>query len=165
MEILRLANIRNGLVYPHDDVCHFQSSYGHHAGHGYYRMDAMPYRAVIHLLKGGTIEIIDATHSKHKKMTDAQKFGVPTWCITFNRALDFKGSRNIQVCDWQTACMRKLAMSNRHRKTAYTIRKLVQIYRYAKPAVIGDNVIITCHRAVDFDDKPKRLRELLHEQV
>jgi hypothetical protein len=158
--MLRLANIRNGLAYPHDDVCYFQSQYGHHARYGYFRIDAMPYKAVIHLLKGGTIEIIDAT-AKNKRMTDAQKFGIPTWCIVFNRALNFKGSRHIEVCDWQTDVMKRIALSSFHDQATYSIRKLVNVYGYKALAIIGKNIFLTCHSRIDFDDKPKRLKQLI----
>lgn len=159
--ILRLANISNGLVYNHNDVCHFQSNYGHHASLGYFRIDAMPYRAIIHLLRGDTIEIIDATASKHKKLSDGLKYGVPTWCIVFNRALNFKGSRHIKVCDWQTSAIKGVALQG-HKSLVQSIRKLIKVYGYVKPAVIGDNVRLTCYNAVNFDDKSSIIKELAY---
>lgn len=154
-----LANISNGLVYPHDDVCHFQSNYGHSAKHGYFRIDSMPYRAVIHLLKGGTLEICDAT-AKRKKLTDGLKYGVPTWCIVFNRAINDKGSRHIKVCDWQTPEMKRVALSAKHKPLVQSIRKLIKIYGFQYHAIIGRNVKLICDNNINFDDKPKRIREL-----
>jgi len=158
---MRLANMMNGLAYPsYDDLCYFQSCYGHHASYGYFRIDAMPYKTVLQLLKGGQITIIDATRKK-KPLSDALKFGVPTWCIVFNRALDFKGSRHIKVCDWQTPEMKKIALSRCHKPLVQTIRKLVKVFGYQKPAIIGDNIHLERHQNAVFDDKPKRLKQLV----
>lgn len=163
-KMLRLANMMNGLVYyPYLDVCYFQSNYGHHAADGYFRIDAVPFQAVIHLLKGGSITIVDATR-KNKPLSDGLRFGVPTWCIVFNRALNFKGSRHIKVCGWQTPEMKGVALSSKHRSLVRTIRKLVKIYGYKKPAVIGENIFVECHQGADFDDKPKRLREIIEKE-
>jgi hypothetical protein len=101
--VLRLANISNGLHFPHDDVCCFQSQHAHRRSLGYFRIDAMPYRAVIHLLRGGVVEIIDATH-KSKLLSEALRHGVPTWCIVMNRAMKFD-YQNVRVCGWQTRDM------------------------------------------------------------
>jgi len=158
---MRLANLMNGLAYPpYDDVCYFQSCYGHHASYGYFRIDAIPLSAVIHILQGGSITIVDGTRH-HKLLSDALKFGVPTWCIVFNRALNFKGSRHIKVCDWQTPEMKQVALSNRHKKLVHTYRKLIKIYGYVRPAIINENVQLECHQYAIFDDKPKRLKKLV----
>lgn len=154
-EVMRLANISNGLAYPHDDVCNFQSNHGHQFSIGYFRLDAMPYRAVIHLLRGGVVEIIDATHGG-KALTDAQKFGVPTWCIAFNRAIRMGCSR---VCDWQTKEMERAALK-KHRKTITAIRKLVKVYGCSRPATVGENVLLKTYRNVPFDDKPEIIARL-----
>lgn len=155
-----LANISNGLVYEHDDVCHFQSNYGHSAKKGYFRIDSMPYSAVIHLLKGGTITIRDAT-ANNKGLTDGLKYGVPTWCIVFNRAINGKGSRHIKVCDWQTPEMKRAALDAKHRPLVQSIRKLIKLYGFRYHAIIGRNVILECERRINFDDKPKRIKELI----
>lgn len=153
-EVLRLANIRNGLVYPHDDVCNFQSQHGHQLKCGYFRIDAMPYSAVIHLLRGGEIEIIDATR-RDKPLSDALKFGVTTWCMVFNRALNCRG---IRVCYWETREMRNAASSSIHRPLVQTIRKLAALYGAEWPARIGINVHLACHSGATFDDDVKALR-------
>jgi len=159
--MIRLANMMNGLAYlPYDDICYFQSCYGHHASYGYFRIDAMPIKVVIHLLQCGEITIVDATR-KYKPLSDAMKFGVPTWCIVFNRALNFKGSRHIKVCDWQTPEMKRIALSQQHKPLVQTIRKLIRIYGYENPAIIGKNIHLECHQGAIFDDKPKRLKELV----
>ena len=149
--MVRLANIRNGLAFPHDGVCYFQSNHGHHAKGGYFRIDAMPYTVIIQLLKGEEIEIIDGT-SKYKLLTDAQKFGIITWCIVFNRALNFRGSRHIRVASWQTKEIKDVALSNIHKPLVQSIRKLIKLYGYKEPAIVGNNIFLTCHK-VEFDDK------------
>jgi len=156
MNTLRLANIRNGLAYPHDDVCAFQSQHAHHCKKcGYFRIDAMPYNAVIQLLKGNTIEIIDATHH-NKPLSDALKYGVPTWCLVFNRALRL---RHTTVCSWQTRAMTEIANDRRHKPLVQAIRKLIELYGHNGPAVCDENVLLTCHKNVDFDDKPELLKK------
>ena len=160
--MLRLANMMNGLAYPpYDDVCYFQSNWGHHASYGYFRIDAVPYKAIIHLLQGGQITIVDGTRNG-KKLSDALKFGVPTWCIVFNRALKFKGSRHIKVCDWQYPEIKKVALRHPgHKPLVQAYRKLIKIYGYVQPAIIGKNIILECHQNAVFDDKPKRLKKLI----
>lgn len=157
IEMIRLANISNGLVYPHDDVCYFQSCYGHHMSQGYFRIDSMPLRAVIALLTGDSIAIIDATR-RHKKYTDALKYGVPTWCLVFNKAI---GLKQVRVCDWATPEMIRLAHSDFHDKTTHTIRKLINAYGWSRPAVIGDNVILECYQGAEWDDHPDRIAKKL----
>ena len=155
---IRLANMSNGLVYPHDSVCFFQSQHGHQAKVGYFRIDAMPYEAVLILLRGGTIEIIDAT-ARDKLLTDAQKFGVPTWCLVFNRAI----RQSAVVCAWETPEMRKVASSRHHKPLVQAIRRLRRIVGDAGPIKIGGQVRLTCHRSVGFDDKPQELARLAQE--
>ena len=158
---MRLANMMNGLAYPpYDEVCYFQSQHGHHPSMGYFRIDAMPFKAIIHLLQGGEVTIVDATR-RNKQLSDAMKFGLPTWCIAFNRALNFSHSGHIEVCPWQTPHIKSVAWSNHHRKTRRTIRKLVKVFGYQRPAIIGENVKIECHQQAIFDDKPKRLKEII----
>ena len=153
---MRLANATNGLCFPpFDAISMFQSQHGHQMKTGYFRWDAMPWTAVIHLLQGGKITIVDATR-RHKQLTDAQKFGVPTWCLVFNRALR---KRKIVVCDWQTPEMAHIAHNDTHEPYMRSIRKLAKLYGVSNPAVVGENVFIECHQAFDADDKPKRLRQ------
>ena len=49
---LVLANLSNGIMYPHDDVCYFASQMAHHKPFGYFHSHSMPLRAVITLLLG-----------------------------------------------------------------------------------------------------------------
>lgn len=157
--MLRLANIRNGLAYPHDDVCHFQSQHGHHAAEGYFRIDAMPMRAVIHLLEGGQIVVVDA--GVRNRLTDALRFGLPTWCGVFNRAIRYRGA-DLAPCSWYTDAMHRAAGSTRHRPLVQSIRKLAHLYGWGRPAVIGKTVLVECHGGIDHDDRPdvlaKRIR-------
>jgi len=154
------ANIRNGLVYPHDEVCCFLSTYGHHRRDGYFRIDAMPYSAIIQLLTGHQIGIIDSTQ-RDKPLSDGLRFGVPTWCLVFNRAIKW---HNVKVCPWETDSMRWASGRRRFRPVVQTIRKLAIIYGVAGPAVIGKNVILKCHRKVNFDDKPEILRRIIEKK-
>jgi hypothetical protein len=155
---MRLANISNGLAFPHDDVCYFQSQYGHHCDRcGYFRLDSMPYRAVLHLLHGGTVTIVDGTR-RHKPLTDALRYGVPTWCLVFNRAI----GRRERVCEWQTPEMERVANSDMHDALKSTIRKLSHIFPPTRSAIIGDNILLECHQGCIFDDKPRRLAEVAH---
>lgn len=157
MKILRLGNLRNGVCFPHDDICYFQSCHGHHKEDGYFRIDAMPYSAILHLLLGGSIEIVDATKGA-KNLTDAQSRGVPTFCIVFNRALGL--GYKPQVCTWQTEDMIHASKHKEHKKLVQTIRKLVLLYGYREPAIIGDNVFLTCHNGFSANDKSSILRNM-----
>ena len=139
--MLRLSNICNGLPYPHDMVCNFMSTHGHHKKDGYFRMDAMPYDAVICLLRGGAVTIIDATQH-NKPLTDALKYGVPTWCLMFNRALRCK----IPVCPWMTQDMVDVANGPLHRPLVQRVRRLEQIFGNAGPIEIGKQVMLECYK-------------------
>eukprot|EP00658_Telonema_sp_P-2_P004560 TRINITY_DN11695_c0_g1_i5.p1 TRINITY_DN11695_c0_g1~~TRINITY_DN11695_c0_g1_i5.p1 ORF type:complete len:226 (+),score=37.34 TRINITY_DN11695_c0_g1_i5:206-883(+) len=142
---LVLANLSNGIMYPHDDVCYFASQMAHHKPQGYFNAFAMPIRAVIVLLLGGELKIVDATRHD-KPLSDALKKGVPTWCLLFNRAIKARG---IQVCPWQTDDMAEVANSR--------YRKLAEYYGHTQPAVCGTNVHLECHAQCTFDDKPEEI--------
>jgi len=151
------ANLSNGLAYPHDGVCAFLSTFGHHYRNGYFRIDSMPYDAVILLLQGQRIGIVDATQHD-KPLTDALKFGVPTWCRVFNRAIR---CNDVQVCQWETVHIKRAAGQQGKGPLVQTIRKLAILYGVAEPAIIGENVLLDCHRSVQFDDKPGALKETI----
>lgn len=155
MTRLVLANARNGLAWPHDDVCYFQSQYAHHWALGYFRLDSMPLRAVIHLLCGDTLEIVDGARRPH--MPDALRYGVPTWCRVFNRAIR---QPIMPVCPWETPEMVTAARHGRHKPVVATIRKLAGIYEPMRPAVIGENVLLTWHRC-QHDDNVRGLRQAI----
>jgi hypothetical protein len=152
--MLRLANMSNGLAYPHDMVAYFQSQYAHHMKLNYFNRDAMPWDAVIHLLKGGEICVIDA--SQHHRLTDALKYGVPTWCAVFNRAV----YQQANVCSWFTPEMRKVSTSKHVKPIVNSIRKLVGLIGSSGPLIISQNVHLICHMGVKFDDKPEMIRRL-----
>jgi hypothetical protein len=124
---------------------------------GYFRIDAMPYNAIIHLLNGGHITIIDATR-RHKPLTDALRFGVPTWCLVYNRAIRRK---NWKVCEWETPEMRKISNLDIHKPLVQSIRKIAKYYNKSLPIVIGGQVHLECHQGFIADDKPQRLRRLI----
>lgn len=166
MTAFRLANASNGLAFPPwDDICMFQSQHAHHCLRcGYFRMDAMPWRATLHLLRGGSLCVVDATR-RRKPLTDALRYGLPTWCLVFNRAL---GQRRTVVCDWQTRAMVEAANSERHKPVAHGIRKLARAFGLGDSPVlarIGVNVFLECHQAFDADDKPRRLARRVLEAV
>lgn len=145
----------NGLVYPHDITVYFQSQYGHHMKLGYFNRDAMPIDAIIHLLKGGEICIIDA--SQHYRLTDALKYGVPTWCAVFNRAARIQST----PCGWFTREMYRASGDKLQKPTVQTIRKLINLYGFTSPAVIGSSIHLVCHLGVTFDDKVNEIKGLL----
>ena len=154
--VLVLANISNGLAFRHDNVCCFQSNHGHNAKMGYFRMDAMPYSVVIWLLRGGRIEIVDATSGK-KPLTDALKFGLPAWCLVFNRALRL----DARVCEWQTREMTTASRLDVHKPLVQTIRKLEKLYGNKGPCVIGKNIGTRIVKNFPCDDSPSKLKELV----
>lgn len=163
MKRLILANMSNGLVYAHDMTCYYQSNHAHRLKTGYFAHNAMPWDAIIALLKGYEIEIVDATVKK-KVLTDAQRFGVPTFCLVFNRAIGLKTIRTLKVCDWQTLEMVKVAHGDIHKPLVQSIRKLIKYYDWCRPAIIGDNVHLTCHQNFTADDKPKQIKEMIDGQ-
>lgn len=155
------ANITNGLVFPHDDVCNFMSTHGHSYKVGYLRIDSMPYSAVIELLCGRSIKIVDATQH-NKPLTDGLKFGLTTWLLIFNRAI---GRKDVKVVKWQTPEMWKAANFYKpHEKIVRRIRRLCHIFPSKKPAIVGENVFIECYRLFKFDDKPDQLRTFLERK-
>jgi hypothetical protein len=154
---MRIANASNGLAFPpYDDVSMFLSQYGHSAKKGYFRIDSMPHRATMELLRGGTITIIDATR-RHKTLTDGLKFGLTTWCLVFNRAIKCPV---LFVAPWQTREMINVANSPLHKPTVQAIRRLSRILGSAGPAIIGESILIEMHQGFIGDDKPRRIREM-----
>jgi hypothetical protein len=158
---MRIANMANGLAFPpYDDYAYFQSQYAHHAKKcGYFSHDSLSWRTLIHLIKGGKIELVDAT-VHNKKLTDALFFGAPTFCLAFNYAL---GQGHIRVCDFQTREMYRASHMSMHRPFIRKIRKLVRLFgnEKTKPLIIGDNVKLECHQNFKLDDKPLELREVI----
>jgi len=150
----------NGLAFPHDGICYFQSQYAHRASTGYFAHNSISLETILKLLCGYEITIIDATR-RHKLLTDALKFGVPTFCLVFNRAIK---QREIKVCSWETREMRRIAFSKIHKSLVQTIRKLANIYGYVSPLIIGDNIMLECHQGFIADDNPKRLQKLIAER-
>lgn len=161
---MKLANMSNGLAFPpYDGISYFQSQYGHQAKLGYFNHDALPVDSIVELLKGNVLYLTDATR-KNKALTDAFKYGVPTFCLVFNRAIGLfdKTYRYIKVCDWQTPEMLKVSHSDIHKPEVQKIRKLIRIFGYKKPAIIGNNVILQVHSGFIGDDKPNRIKEMVN---
>lgn len=153
---MRIANATNGLAFPpYDSVSMFLSTHGHNCRFGYFRIDAMPYIAVVELLKGKIITMIDAT-PHNKLLTDAFKFGLTTWCLVFNRAI----RDETRVADWQTKPMWHNAHSNNFKPLVQRIRRLAILFPPSKPAIINHNVILEVHRNFGLDDKPELLKEV-----
>ena len=156
---MRIANAMNGLAYPpYDAVSMFLSTHGHSCKMGYFRQDAMPYMAVIELLKGGSLCLVDATQSD-KPLTDAFKFGLATWCMVFNRAIGHKTESSL----WVTRDMVRAANSCQHKKVVQRIRRLEAVFGHTRPAVIGENIILEVHKKILFDDKPNMIKKILAE--
>ena len=150
---MRIANATNGLAFPpYDAVSMFLSTHGHSRKFGYFRIDAMPYNAVIALLKGETITLVDATQHD-KPLTDGFRYGLSTWCMVFNRAI----RSFIDCANWITPDIRTAAMLAKHKPLVTRIRRLAIIYGISKPAVIGDNVLVEMHKNFANDDKPELL--------
>lgn len=148
--MIRIANATNGLAFPpFDAVSMFLSTHGHNYQFGYFRIDAMPYIAVIELLEGNQILMVDATQH-NKELPDAFKFGLTTWCIVFNRAI----RQELRVANWQTREMWLNGHSARFKPLVQRIRRLAEIYHPSCPAILGDNVLVEVHRNFELDDKP-----------
>lgn len=160
----RLANLSNGIVFPHDMVCWFQSNHAHNRSTGYFDQAAMPWPAVVNMFARPEDQylILDATR-RHKPLTDAQKVGVPTWCLTFNHAL---GLPYEQVCVWETREMREAAADPIHHDLRQQIRRLSRYFEPRKQGlVLGRDVFVECYQNAEWDDKPKRIRERLLEPL
>jgi hypothetical protein len=157
--MIRIANASNGLMFPpYTDVSNFMSTHAHHKTDGYFRMDAMPYSAIISLLRGQHITLIDATTKTHG-YPDAFKYGVPTFCLVFNRAIGFKRE---SVCAWQTKDMIEVAHSNFHNKLKERIRHLNNIFGNNGAIKIGEAIFFEVHYRYVYDDKPMQMIKHLH---
>ncbi len=157
-----LGNISNGLVYPHHQPCWFQSNHAHNYQTGYFAKDSMPWTAVINMFVNpeDTYTIVDATR-RHKKITDAQKFGVPTWLIMFNGALGLNPNGK-KVCPWETPEMKKAGASSVHHELRQQIRRVQRYYPpRGTPLILGENFFLECHQNAVWDDKPDRIKEAL----
>lgn len=168
-----LANISNGLCFPHDDVCRFQSNHGHNWKIGYFDVDAMPWSAVIRLLRGESIRVIDAT-GKKKPLTDGLKYGLTTWAMAFNRGL---GRTNTFIAPWSTREMALAAyQSEPARKVAHGVRRLSRIYGHSPHLMLvmpigglvyngWPTIFVDCVSNFMYDDKPEKIREFAHNPL
>jgi hypothetical protein len=157
---MRIANATNGLAFPpFDGVSMFLSTHGHNYKIGYFRIDAMPWNAVIHLLTGGEITVVDATPS-NKELPDSFRFGVTTWALAFNRAI----RERVRVAGWQTKHMAVAANSRKHKPLVQRIRRLKEVYGSTGAISIGKQVKLEIHRGFENDDKPRQILEKERKQ-
>ena len=61
--------------------------------------------------------------------------------------------------------MVQVANSKIHEPTKQKIRKLIKLYWYKCPVVIGDNIGLIVHQGFIGDDKPKRIKERIYEKT
>ena len=92
----------------------------------------------------------------NKPLSDALRFGVPTWCLVFNRAI---GSRSVAVAPWCTREMINIAHGPLHGPLVQSIRKLAKLFPPVQPAVVGQTVILECHPLCGHDDNAAKLKE------
>lgn len=152
--MLRVANATNGLAFPpYDAVSMFLSTHGHSYSLGYFVHYAMPWSAVIRLLQGGSVLIVDATQH-NKPLPDAIKFGVTTFALVFNRAI---GEYNLVVAPWQTPEMKRVALSGTHKKLVQRIRRLAKVFGHNGAVQMGKQIKWEVHRCFTLDDKPEEL--------
>ena len=180
---MNLYNASSGLPLggKNAEVCFFQSCHAHNLKCGYFADNAMPWNAVIELLKGGILNIVDGSRNKSGyvmgnrrcgKLSDALTYGVPTWMMVFNQAIQKIPARrtcadylwdefewynplDIKVCEWQTRHM--IRATFKHDKLRHQIRRLAKVYGRKGPAIVGRNVMLTTHRAT-WDDKPEEMK-------
>jgi len=163
VDTLLVANGTNGLYFePYDDVSMFQSQFGHSKKKGYFRIDSLSYRSVIHLLKGGKIEIIDGTR-KRKGLPDSFKFGVTTFALVLNRAL---GYGKLEVAPWQTRDMVEVAWSQKHKPLVNRIRRMIRIFGKCEPIKLGKQIELTVYNSFYLDDRPgdfKKIKDVFNQ--
>lgn len=177
MKRLVLANVRNGLplVPDPDGLTYFLSTHAHHSN-GYFREGAMPLNAVVHLLRGGVVEVVDA--SARRPLPDALVTGVGTWALVFGRA-----TRLHSNVPWATPAMLRACWLKRHEATVKTIRRLMTVYGTPNTALdivstvdyrwggkqitareipaIGPALVVSAPVRATWDDRPERIAELV----
>lgn len=175
--MLVLANVRNGipLVPRPDGLSYFLSTHAHHA-EGYFSPEAMPLNAIVHLLRGGVVEIVDA--SARKALPDALVTGVGTWALVFGRAV-----RAFAEVPWATDAMIRGCWQHKQRRTVRVIRRLASVYgtppdplrvvstvdhRWNGKQITAEDVplfgpaiAVTAPRRATWDDRPEVIRELI----
>lgn len=180
--ILILANVRNGIPlvpYP-DGLTYFLSTHAHRPV--YYGENAMPLHAVAHLLRGGIVEVVDA--SARKPYPDALVAGVGTWALTFGRALNKYGTPFSEV-PWATRAMIQACWSDAHAHTVRAIRRLATVYgvpdrplrvtcwphplRWGGKSISpefplrGPAIIVSAPDRAGWDDRPDDIRAMMED--
>lgn len=122
--MMLLANASNGLalVPLPDAVSAFLSSHAHH--YPYRSVGAMPPDAILELLRGGVVSVVDG--SKRKPYPDSLVTGVGTWALVFGRAVEKLGGQLSDV-PWATREMLKACWREEHEPTVKLIRRLARI--------------------------------------
>jgi hypothetical protein len=177
--VMTLANARNGIPMAPDadGVSMFLSTHAHRPP--YFRIDAMPYHAVVHLLRGGVVRIVDG--SARKGIPDSLLTGVGTWAMVFGRAIG-----QPSIVPWMTTAMKRACWTRAHRPTVQAILRLTTIYgspdwplrvHLRGPAtrwfngtrvqrisqhdrVMGPAIICEAQPA-PWDDRPQKMRDLI----
>lgn len=170
------ANLSNGIAFPHNSVCRFQSNHGHNWKLGYFAVDSMPWDAVIRLLHGEPITIVDAT-AHNKPLSDGLRYGLTTWAMTFNRAI--RRNDCVRVAPWSTREMCLAAYRNHTAKQVVQgIRRLARIYGVHGPVWLSCNdprclstrkpflgpsteIRVQCWSKFEADDNPTALATLV----
>ena len=173
------ANLSNGIAFPHNSVCRFQSNHGHNWKLGYFAVDSMPWDAVIRLLHGEPITIVDAT-AHNKPLSDGLRYGLTTWAMAFNRAI--RRNDCVRVAPWSTREMCLAAYRNHTAKQVVQgIRRLARIYGAYGPVWLSCNdprcpsvlskfsgscakINVKCYSDFKADDDPFALSVLAQQQ-
>jgi hypothetical protein len=182
MDVLYVLNASNGLAYkalcPTDHVSLFLSSQAHHAD-CYFRAEAMPHSALVRLLCGGVVAVVDA--SGRKPFPDSLVTGVGSWVLAFNRALRGEGE-----VPHATPAMRRFAgHSEEADRVVRSVRRLARIYGDRGPATMhfwrpevpcfryncrvvpcswpdrGPAVVAFAPGRASWDDKPAEVKSLM----
>lgn len=122
--MLTAANASNGLAlapFP-DTVSVFLSSHAHRWP--YRSIGAMPPDAILELLRGGIVQVVDG--SKRKSYPDSLVTGVGTWALVFGRAVKKLGGQLSDV-PWATREMYKACWHAEHEPTVKLVRRLARI--------------------------------------
>jgi hypothetical protein len=176
-----VLNCRNGLPFNNyfrtEHYSMFLSSHAHHAN-CYFQSGDMPISAIIELLKGGIVTVVDASTSK--PFPDALVTGLGSWVIAFNRGL-----KSDESPEHSTPAMRKYAYySDEAKRVKQTVRRLKTVYGDSGPAKMhlwnGRNTqfvynskavqcsfptkgpaVVAVGLLCNWDDKPEVMRKIM----
>ncbi len=183
--VLWVCNARNGLAHrnelqtPH--IGYFLSSHAHHK-QCYFVPYAMPLAAIVHLLCGGVVAVVDA--SRRKVFPDSLVAGLGSWVYAFNRGI---GVYEPDFVPYGTSAMWWYAIRSRNaREIKKVVRRLAtilgdkgpargflyrpdsQLWHYkSRPVPLsftetGPAVVGVSFCAASWDDRPEELARLIH---